>query len=256
LRIRPRRAKRRTRNNSSGATRGEATAAPLYNAACCYAQDGQADAAFATLDKAVAAGFADSAYEQDPDLASLHLDPRWAKFGETITAAKARAEAAATEPALREELLRLAAEDQEVRAGGDEKAIHDVDAKTTAYMMEVVARYGWPGRSLVGRDGAHAAWLVVQHSHNLLFQKSCLEKLELAVTAGEAQAIEHAYLFDRVAVNGGKPQRYGTQFREGAVPFPIEDAPGVDERRKVLGLPIMAETIQQLKESNHPPLDE
>ena len=234
-------------------TKGEAMAVPLYNAACCYAQDHQADAAFATLDRAVAAGFHELQYERDPDLASLHADPRWPKLHDTITAAIAQAEAAITEPALRRELLALSAEDQDARAttGDDlavDQAIEVVDAKTTARMKDIIARYGWPGRSMVGREGAHAAWLLVQHSRDVAFQKTCLEKLELAVTSGEAQAVEHAYLYDRVAINTGKPQRYGTQF-QGETPFPIEDESHVDERRKVLGLPTMAETIQQLHEA-------
>ncbi len=31
-------------------------------------------------------------------------------------------------------------------------------------MREIVARVGWPGRRMVGDDGASAAWLLVQHS--------------------------------------------------------------------------------------------
>lgn len=50
-----------------------------YNLACLDARRGRADAAFASLARAVAAGFDDgSALEKDPDLASLRGKPRWA----------------------------------------------------------------------------------------------------------------------------------------------------------------------------------
>jgi hypothetical protein len=52
-----------------------------YNLACLDARKGRADAAFANLDRAVAAGFDDSSsLEKDPDLAGLRGKPRWASI--------------------------------------------------------------------------------------------------------------------------------------------------------------------------------
>ena len=80
------------------------------------------------------------------------------------------------EPGLREELLGIAATDQDALQSLDcqphrdgamseqELAAADhlraVDANT-ARMKTIVAERGWPGRSLVGEDGAQAAWLLV-----------------------------------------------------------------------------------------------
>lgn len=60
----------------------ETIAAPTdndaYNHACCLAQLGSKDAAFERLQFAIDHGFADLAHAStDPDLASLHDDPRW-----------------------------------------------------------------------------------------------------------------------------------------------------------------------------------
>lgn len=233
----------------AGTTRGEAMAGPLYDAACCQARGGDRDAAFATLARAVAHGLTEPGIADDPDLASLHADPRWRALLAQVADARARAEAAVAEPALRQTLLALEREDQDARDGNDEQLVAAVDARTTGLMREIVARYGWPGKSLVGKDGAHAAWLLVQHSRDLGFQQQCLEKLELAVAQGEAQAVEHAYLYDRVAVNTGKPQRWGTQFDADHQPYPIEDAARVDERRKAIGLSSLAEYARLLRES-------
>jgi hypothetical protein len=59
---------------------------------------------------------------------------------------------------------------------------------------------------------------------------------------GEVSAVDVAYLVDRVRVNEGRPQLYGTQFWtvEGAVvPRPIEDEAGLEARRATLGLKTM-----------------
>ncbi len=53
-----------------------------------------------------------------------------------------------------------------------------------------------------------------------------------------------AYLTDRVLVNEGKPQVYGTQFHEvngHPEPRPIEDPDSVDVRRAGVGLGTLAE---------------
>ena len=71
---------------------------------------------------------------------------------------------------LRAELLAMMAEDQAVRTGiappGDSRtsdelfaAWDSVDAANAARMREVLEEYGRPGWSLVGEDGAEAAWV-------------------------------------------------------------------------------------------------
>jgi hypothetical protein len=229
----------------------------LYNGACCAALDGKKDDAFARLDKVVAAGFRDLAHiEKDTDLDSLHDDPRWAKVLEGVKANVTKFEASIKEPALRKELLALREEDQEARSAmiktqmkdeAAKKRVEAIDTKATARMKEIVAKYGWPGKSLVGEDGANTAWLLVQHADkDVAFQKQCLALLEKAYKAGEATERDYAYLFDRVAVAEGKPQRYGTQFRDGK-PQPIEDEANVDARRKAIGLNTMAEYAKDME---------
>lgn len=175
-----------------------------------------------------------------------------------------------TEPALRKELLNRVAKDQEVRFASiklmqqgqgnppDEKArrtleatnqtMMDIDKQNRGWLKEVVEKTGWPGQSRVGRDGAHAAWLLVQHADgDREFQKKCLELLEKAVAAKEAEAVDLAYLTDRVLVAEGKKQRYGTQFgmKDGKLLLsPVENEDKLDERRKALGMPTMAEYLK------------
>ena len=127
------------------------------------------------------------------------------------------------------------------------------DAQNTMWLDEMIQQHGWPGKSLVGEDGAQAAFLIVQHSPALQFQKKCLQLLEQAVSQNEADVISLAYLTDRIRTSEGKPQVYGTQGQtesDGSIiPFPIEDEEHVDERRRAIGLEPIAEYFKSMNES-------
>lgn len=228
-----------------------------YNAGCCYALDGKLDAAFPQLERAIALGFRDKKHlESDTDLVKIRGDARWPELLAALDKADADAEAAIKEPALRKEILAMREEDQKARfawiAKEDDEAlqaaVEAIDRKTAKRMHEIVAKYGWPGKTLVGEDGANAAWLLVQHADkDLAFQKDVLAKMEPMVKTEEVFATDYGYLWDRVAVAEHRPQRYGTQFDEKQEPQPIEDEAHVDERRASIGLPSMAEYRAQMR---------
>ncbi|HEY8524359.1 MAG TPA: DUF6624 domain-containing protein [Acidimicrobiales bacterium] len=76
-------------------------------------------------------------------------------------------------------------------------------------------------------------------------QERALALVRAAVAAGQASRTELAYLEDRVALNRGRPQRYGTQIGcvDGrAEPAELEDPEGVDERRAAVGLSPLDDT--------------
>jgi hypothetical protein len=230
----------------------------LYNAACCHALAGAADLAFAALDAAIADGWSDVDHVQaDPDLVTLHADPRW---GKAVAAVDARLAASMKAPQLRRELLAMVEVDQAARKAWIEQMddpelaarVEAIDRKNTAALEAAIATYGWPGKSVVGDEGAAAAWLLVQHAdRNPKLQKDVLAMMEPLVERGEVAAQHYAYLYDRVAVAEERPQRYGTQFKDRA-PFPIEDEAHVDARRKAIGLGTMAEYTKGIIEMYGP----
>src|SRR5262249_37440694 len=122
---------------------------------------------------------------------------------------------------------------------------NEIDRLNTNRLKEIIDKHGWPGQTLVGKDGAHAAWLLVQHAdHDRPFQKRCLDLLTEAVRKGEAPGQDPAYITDRVRVGENKKQIYGTQFQQvdGKMEhFPIEDEANVDKRRREVGLTSLAE---------------
>jgi len=164
-------------------------------------------------------------------------------------------------PNLRLELLDMVKRDQQARMGlyadaGDPSkdaisAMTHVDREHTERMHEIVDEVGWPTISMVGSDGTQAAWLLVQHADlDPAFQRRCLSLMEALRGRGEIYAQNLAYLTDRVLVNEGKKQEYGTQFHvvDGKQqPRPIRDANNVDKRRAALGLSTLAGYIKLMK---------
>jgi hypothetical protein len=185
------------------------------------------------------------------------------------------------EPELRAELVRLVIEDQNIRGEYDKyrkaHGLFSIDDKTLneklnndpemkkellaiirrmqesdehglVRMKEIIAKYGWPGKSLVGTEAAGAAWLLVQHfDRDVAFQRSALEAMK-KLPSCEVENTHLAYLTDRVLLNEGKKQLYGTMLRKENgkfVPKPIEDEANVEKRRADLGLQPLAEYIRR-----------
>jgi uncharacterized protein DUF6624 len=169
--------------------------------------------------------------------------------------------AAGTLAGLRDELLAMMTADQEARERliksdfKDESALAAVtalDARHTSRLRQIIDAHGWPSTSLVGGDGAHAAWLLVQHADaDPAFQRRCLD-LMAKLPRTEVSAKDVAYLTDRVLLAEAKPQRFGTQFEKNAagkwVPKRLEDPEHVDARRREVGLEPLADYARRMSE--------
>jgi hypothetical protein len=118
------------------------------------------------------------------------------------------------------------------------------DAVDSAALRSIMDRYGWPGRGLVGAEGASAAWLLAQHIGGL--QPEALRRMR-ALPAGEVSPTDMAMLEDRVLVSEGRPQRYGTQLTWAGEFRPIEDIAHLDERRAAVGLPPLSVYLCMMK---------
>ena len=165
---------------------------------------------------------------------------------------------------LSQELINMAREDLQLRntlsADGSlfnnyhplMKGVHDRNA---ARLEDIVKEHGWPGKSKVGDEAAHAAWLILQHAiaHPQL-QRKCFPLLVEQVEAGEISPVDMAMLEDRIRCFEGRPQRFGTQFdwdeKKLMNPLPLDDISLVEERRKKIGLrPLKEEIIVKRKET-------
>jgi hypothetical protein len=120
----------------------------------------------------------------------------------------------------------------------------DIDGKnrhTLKKILELKAFADWFPIGKFGPKLGEAAWLLVQHAdEDLPLQKAVLAKLERLLARHEANPKHYAYLYDRVAVNERRLQRYGTQggcVGPGQWKARDTEAPAqVDQLRKSVGL--------------------
>lgn len=171
-----------------------------------------------------------------------------------------------------ERLLRMRALDQAPRAAMGEIDFSKVPAAdrrnaTTAIWQQMIAideahekalmamlpPEGWFTISRYGREASEAAFLIIQHSNPDLWRRF-VPVLEQLAAKGEVAGGNYALMYDRLALNDGRMQRYGSQMtcKDGKyVPLPLEDPERVDERRAALGMPPYAEHLKRF--ANNPP---
>jgi hypothetical protein len=150
------------------------------------------------------------------------------------------------EPALAEELIRMGKLDQEVRTNIPKepdrefwKRLEAEDRKREAPLARIIDEKGWPAISQVGHEAANSAWLIAQHG-TPDFLKRCLPLMRAAAQKHEMALPSLALSIDRVLMQDGKKQRYGSQFQTDdggrTRAYPIEDMAQLDERRASMGL--------------------
>ncbi len=105
-------------------------------------------------------------------------------------------------------------------------------------LLPLLDQYGWPTATQVTEIAAAGAALIINHASYELRAKY-FPMLKEAFEKGEAQPLRFAKMQDRLLVEEGKEQLYGTQIKfEELVrsPFPIKDPENVDKRREAIGL--------------------
>ena len=142
-----------------------------------------------------------------------------------------------------EELMRL----------GKIKNNQELRRKHLESLKLIVKTIGWPTIQQVGAKASHMAWSIVQHADfDLNFQKMVLDVLRKA-SEGQIMTSEIPFLTDRILLNEGKKQLYGTQYefdqQGNIIPRPIDSVTKVDERRGEYGLIPFNEYLANLKKS-------
>lgn len=148
---------------------------------------------------------------------------------------------------LKKQLIGIMKDDQKMRRG--KQWDNKVDENNIRKLKLIIKKHGWPDEKMVGKKGATASWLIAQHAdHDIEFQKQCLNLIcDLNKKIPKWQI---AYLTDRVNVNLGKPQIYGTQFyltKNKKLTFrPIKNRKELNQRRAEVGLGSFEEYKQNI----------
>ena len=152
---------------------------------------------------------------------------------------------------LRQELLAMRTEDRRVRqevvesgelGGAYVPRMEEVHRENAARLRELIESRGWPAEDIAGKDGAEAAWFIAQHSIGERdLQRQVLRLLHACISEERVPAWHAAYLEDRIAIQEGRLQRYGTQWMQDPVdgrvrPLSLADVDHVNEWRREVGL--------------------
>lgn len=195
----------------------------------------------------------------NPTFLSLVEDPRWEKIENSQLGKYEIANETIRNKIFARELFRMIIKDQGfMYAGNIERkkymqnggyfstpTIYPVLAmeeknhkENTEKLLELLDKYGWPTASQVTEYAAAGAALIINHTNHEIRAKY-FPLLEQAFKEGEAQPLRYAKMKDRLLVEEGKEQLYGTQWsfeNSKRVPHPIEEPEYVDKRRAEVGL--------------------
>ncbi len=134
-----------------------------------------------------------------------------------------------------------------------EAAFKAATRRNFTQVKNILDVHGFPGYDLVGKTSSQNFWMLVQHSDfDVPFQKRALELMKKEVDKGNASGQYYGYLIDRISINEGKPQVYGTQVNmspNGTTIKPTIDTLNLDARRLAIGMTTIKAYLQQCDEA-------
>lgn len=164
----------------------------------------------------------------------------------------------ATNKALQIEIIKMYINDQSVRGNVLSEVISkyklddyrltkldavSIDKMNRDRLKEIILEFGFPTRQLVGKEAMQGIFLMIQHSDgDKEWQREQLTNIEKAVKLGDMDGQSYAYLYDRIKINGGEKQLYGTQFKnvdptnKKVELADTEDVENLDRRRMEVGM--------------------
>lgn len=128
-----------------------------------------------------------------------------------------------------------------------------MDSLNQATVFGILDKEGWPAR--LSDKANQAIWLVIDHS-DLATRRKYLDLVKSKAEEGVLDKSDYATLNDRVLMEEGKPQIYGTQIKitgtiifgeEQTLPmylWPVEDPAALDSLRSSIGLPPIEEYLE------------
>jgi uncharacterized protein DUF6624 len=116
--------------------------------------------------------------------------------------------------------------------------INKFDSTSLSFVTSTIDTYGWLGKSKIGEMANQGIFITIQHA-DLSTMEVYFPLLEISAKSGESPLSDMAKMKDRILVDRGKKQIYGTQsiLVDGKLELrPIEDKKNVNKRRRKVGL--------------------
>jgi VWFA-related protein len=167
---------------------------------------------------------------------------------------------------LKDDLLKLSSKTEKLisdsveqgrASDGSRKRISETTEQNNVRLCRILKESGWPRAAAVGAEGVAAALFLLRNARQPQMQVELFPLVEAAVGKGEVEKAELALLVDRIRVDSGNRQLFGTHVKliDGfLVLVPIEAEAQVDVRRKQFGLMPLAEQFRSLERDYRRPL--
>ncbi|MGI9525747.1 MAG: DUF6624 domain-containing protein [Weeksellaceae bacterium] len=232
---------------------------PYYNLAINELEKDNYTSAINNLDSIVTEGFLLDEILTDIEFSKLHKQKEWHNFEKRVEEIKSK-----YNNDIRKKLISVRNKDQSMRLillyarklkdSTITKKIHsklkDIDKESVKIVSEIINKFGWLGSDEIGSEANQTLFLGIQHIDDLVVQNKYLPILKEAVKNGKAEPWHLAYLTDRILMNQGKKQIYGTQTiisrnSESSYVIPIQNPEKVDDLRKEIGLEPLNEYLNE-----------
>ncbi|WP_262151449.1 DUF6624 domain-containing protein [Chryseobacterium foetidum] len=124
--------------------------------------------------------------------------------------------------------------DQRIRKANEPIKYAKEDHRNQELVISIIEKCGMPTLKEVSQKQMDAIWLGLQHSTEEI-RKKYFPQIEKAVKNGDLSKGQYALMKDRILMDEGKPQIYGSQIKNGKL-YTLENPATVNERRKEMGM--------------------
>ncbi|MCT3671833.1 hypothetical protein HZQ94_01355 [Elizabethkingia anophelis] len=234
---------------------------PYYNNAIENIKKKQYPDAFKNLDSIISEDYFIDTILTDKSFSALHHMEGWKKFTNQIKAKKSKynndirlklLDVQSKDQSIRliyQELKKTYTDDSDLVKSASEK-MKKIDLESVDIVTKIIDKYGWLGKDKIGKEANETLFLGIQHIDDLVVQSKYLPAIKDAVKKGNAEPWHLAFLTDRILMNQGKKQIYGTQKiitknPETSYIIPLENPEKVDELRKEIGLDPLNDDLQE-----------
>lgn len=242
---------------------GAADSSTYVSAAMALALDGDKQSGLKYLDTAVMKGWADvNGWPVLTQAVGFEKSEHLQKLYDQVKRNAQRLSKNSIQP--RNELQKMASEDQEIRAKLAGSGAVDTmlamqmltqDSAHTRALKSMLHGRPWFSENELNTQDQISAFLLLDHSPDTALQALALPILkQQAIKLGKRSEQMVALLEDRVLVHQGKPQIYGTQVRvegDSLIVYPIADSVNIDSRRSSIGLPPLQQYLDMLRSMIH-----
>ena len=140
--------------------------------------------------------------------------------------------------------------DQRIRKSNDFIKFAKEDHRNQELVISIIEKCGMPTLKEVGQRQMDAIWLGLQHTTKEV-RKKYFPQIEKALQNGDLSKQQYALMKDRILMDEGKPQIYGSQIENGKL-YKLENPETVNERRKEMGMESIEDYLKRFNLTFNP----